>query len=213
MNREIEIVRGRDINRKDLFAIVELNKKVYGEALAAPLEIAEAIHRKNPDICIVAKDRTQDRVVGYISAIPLSSEAFDRVLDPDLDEVFTPEDVIRYDDPGRENEAHHLYMASIVVDPDYRGQGILKGLYFDFLCFLLKIGRSKKILLEDIAARATPMGEKICKAVGMNCLGTSGKGEKIFYIRMLPPNLKESSEKGEELTRFYEAAYRRLKQS
>jgi len=213
MNREIVIVRGRDIVPKDLADIVELNKKAYGEGLTAPLETAEAIHRRNPDICIAAKDRSTDRVVGYISAIPLSPEAFSRVLDPDLDEVLTPEDVVSYGDPDGANAIHHLYMASMVVEPDSRGQGILKGLLFNFICFLLEIGRSKKIVFEDIAARATPMGEKICEAIGMNCLGTSRKGEKIFHIRMLPPALREDSEKGRELIRFYKTEYRRLSRS
>jgi hypothetical protein len=68
-------------------------------------------------------------------------------------------------------------------------------------------------LFEDIAARATPMGEKICKSIGMNCLGTSRKGEKIFHIRMLPPALKEDSEKIMELIRFYEAEHQKLRRS
>lgn len=211
MSQDIDIIRGSNIKKDDLIDIVELNKIVYGADFTAPLELTESIHNKNPDICLAAKDNSLNKVIGYISAIPLSPEAFNKATDPYFDEAFIADDVVKYNYCNMTTKRYHLYVASIVVEPAYQKHGISRRLYYSFLGFLLELGKENNILFDDIAARATPKGEKLCKSIGMSHIGTSNKGEKIFYIRMLPPSLKESSDKGIELVQFYEDRYQENK--
>lgn len=213
MSRGIDILRGTSLEKSDLVDIVALNRTVYGEHLAAPLDLVESIYNKNADICLVAKDPTLNKFIGYISAIPLSSEAFNKITDPAFAETIGANDVVEYDYCRIRNGIYHLYIASIVVDPSYRQRGVSQKLYFSLIDFLLMLGEEYNILFEDIAARATPQGESICMAIGMNHIGTADGGEKIFYLRMLPPSLKDRSEKGMELVRLYEDRYRRLKRN
>jgi len=207
MSRNIDIVRGSNIRRDDLIAITELNKIAYGEELTAPLELVESIHNKNPDIGLIAIDNTLNKIIGYISAFPLSSEAFNRIIDPCFDESITADDVLEYDYSGIATKRYHLYIASIVVDQTYQKHGAFKKLYESFILFLLDLGKNHNILFDDIAARATPKGMKICQFLGMNHIGTSNNGEKIFHFKMLPPSFKVSSGKGIELIRFYADMY------
>lgn len=210
MKREFAINRGLDLTRDDLRQIVELNKAIYGADLTAPLPLVEAIHGKNPDICLLAKEKTGSRAIAYISALPLTDSAFARMMNPMIDEAITPDDIVDYDYEPSRRRIYHLYIASIAVDPSFRGDGLARTLYGEFLGFLLKLGKSHNILFRDIAARATSQGEKICRSLGMRHLATTGRKEEIFHLPMLPPALRDRSGAGIELIRFYQDAFRKM---
>lgn len=207
MSHNIDIIRGSNLRRDDLIDITELNKIAYGEELTAPLELVESIHNKNPDICLIARDNILNKIIGYISALPLSHEAFHRMIDPCSEESITPDDVMEYDYSGFATKHYFLYIASIVVDPTYQKNGVFKILYDNFIFFILELGMNNHIVFDDIVARATPKGMKICQFLGMNHIGTASNGEKIFHLKMLPPSFKVSSGKVIDLIQFYEDMY------
>jgi len=198
------IVRGRDIDRDDLTQIIALNEIVYGAEVAVPLEMVERVFERNRDTCLVVKDDARAKVVGYMSTLPLSPEAFGDILDGNSEELFSEKDVVEYDYSASTMKLYHLYLASVVVEPGWRKFGIFQALYANLLDLLLALGKEHKVYFEDVAARALPQGEKICRALGMSPIGTSQRGEVIFYAKMPPPLLRHSSENGRELVEFYE---------
>jgi len=207
MEQNLRIVKGRNIGKDDLIQVIALNRLVYGPEATASLENVERVLAKNCETCLVVRDDSRGKAVGYMSALPLVPQAFERVLDEESEEVFETGDIAEYDYSDPKPKFHHLYLASVVVEREGRGLGIFRILYVNFLDVLLNLGRENNILFRDLAARALPQGEKICLALGMNRIGTSCRSEKIFYSEMPPPSLGRSSGKGKELVRFYDEAF------
>lgn len=209
MDCNIEVIRGNNISRDDLINIIELNKISYGEDLTAPLALVESIYNKNRDICIIAMDRILNKIIGYISALPLTNEAFNRMIDPCFEEEISEDDILEYDYLNATIKHYSLYISSIVVDKAYQKHGAFKKLYNSFIGFLLELGKNNNIYFDEIVARATPKGSKICQFLGMKHIGTANNGEKIFHLKMLPPSFKVISDKSIELIRLYEDMYRK----
>jgi ribosomal protein S18 acetylase RimI-like enzyme len=209
VKRNFRIFRGRDIGKDDLIQIIALNRIVYGPEATASLENVARVLSKNSDTCLVARDDSVGKVIGYMSALPLVPEAFDRILEEKSEETLEADDIVAYDYLDRKPRFYHLYLASLVVESSWQKQGIFRALYLDLLDALLILARENNILFKNLAARALPQGEKICLALGMEQVGLSGRGEKIFYAEMPPPFLGHGSAKGKEFVRFYAEALQR----
>jgi L-amino acid N-acyltransferase YncA len=209
MKQNLRVVRGREIRKEDLVQIIALNHLVYGPEATASLENVERVLAKNGETCLVVWNEARGKVVGYMSALPLVPEAFQRILDEESEEFLDTDDVVEYDFSDPKPKFYHLYLASVVVETSCQRSGIFRLLYVSFLDALLALGRENSIFFRDLAARTLPQGEKICLALGMNQLGNSCRNEKIYYSEMPPPFLGQSSGKGKELVRFSAEALQR----
>lgn len=120
MLQHVHFVESADCTRDDLIQIIDLNRRVYGEEFAIPLSQLEAVHRKNGTLAVLAREADRQRVIGYMSDLPLRKSTFDAVMRADFDESFGPADIVSYEVDGQRAHRYHLYLASMVVAPEFR---------------------------------------------------------------------------------------------
>jgi len=203
----IQIIQGTD-DEKDLVQLLELDKSVYGEGNLVPLALIREIHKRNPKVCIIAKDVIHQEVIGYIGAVPLlKKEIFENTLNPSFSEFVTePKWIQTYDMPG----LYYLHLVSVVVSPEYQKMTpIYRMLYNGFIKLLVDLARNDIYFLEVSARAVTQEGEKICTTLNMKHVADVGE-IKIFHASMFPPQLRIITNQGSQLIELYQKKFNSL---
>ncbi|WP_300379467.1 GNAT family N-acetyltransferase [Clostridium sp.] len=117
-----------NLKDKDFKKIFELDKRNYDKKYLISTEETKKRFNKNSNIYFSIRD-IKERLVGYISVIPLKHKAYIRLKNGEIDkEVITIEDIISPDE-----EITDLYFDSIIIDSKYRKGGL--GRKFSFYVF------------------------------------------------------------------------------
>lgn len=194
-----QVIRGRDIHDFDDFVknfdqttLIDdacYGKEPYWSELSIPDGLAEKWTEANSDIYsfLVKQDGTFE-VIGYINAMPLQSETFDKILTGKLhDNEIMPEDILAYDESSKEID---LYIMSIALKPefqnkhlDFREYGFVS-LYNSLLDKLSRYYQESGIEVKRIAAIGwTDQGKKLCKLMGLKQTGIlEEKSNKPIYF-------------------------------
>jgi hypothetical protein len=129
----------------------------------------------NPDIYTFLFDRRSDKVSGYINAMPVRYECFDRIKAGLIrDNEISSEDVI----PFFRNQTLKLYLMSVTIDPALRRashglfQEPFERLMSGFVAKLYYYAVNQRIrVTEIVAVGCTVQGKKLCQAFGMEHKG------------------------------------------
>jgi hypothetical protein len=74
----------------DRSTFVDINKlasKVYDPAIVLPAALLEAWHAVNPETFWICRSIKDNKIVGYICAVPLCKETFKKTLESTFDEM------------------------------------------------------------------------------------------------------------------------------
>lgn len=113
------IIQGKDVTRKDIEDALELDKRFYEfkEDCMFTIEKCLKWHRINPNIYTMLKDNSEDKIVAYINAAPITDECYEEIRSGKIvDARINDEDIESFDMPG----FYNLYFASVVVDLEYQ---------------------------------------------------------------------------------------------
>lgn len=157
----------------------------YPEA-ALPPDLSQRWIGIESDIYTFLMDRRQKPLVqGYINAMPLEREAFDRMKAGKLlDKDIGPDDITPYASSDRVL----LYLMSIAVVPEVRQGpgGLVNQALEKLLCGvvdkLIHYAHAHGTRVSEIAAVGwTPAGRRLCKWLGMKEMATDCFGNPVFW--------------------------------
>ncbi|HEV2159800.1 hypothetical protein [Bradyrhizobium sp.] len=156
------------------------------EASQIPRGLSTTWIEINPDIYTFLFDRDSDKVCGYVNAMPLTDECFEKVKKGEIkDSDITSDDIL----PFLNNQTVKLYLMSIAIAPLVRraNQGLLQEpverLAGGFLAKLFFYAASQKIRVTEIVSVGwTKPGEKLCQAFGMQPIGKDRDKHPIYWM-------------------------------
>jgi pimeloyl-ACP methyl ester carboxylesterase len=196
---EFDILYGRDVPDLASFHRIfesthQLDINAYtGDAGASedeliPDEVSDAWIAVNPAIYVFLTDRVGGRILGYANIMPVTEDAFKRILSGELeDNQIVGQDILPYQTPG----PIHLYFMSIVIHPDARR--ISDGIYqraFERLLYAVVnqyagFMQEYNTVITDIAAVGwTWQGQKLCDYFALQKMGADGKGRPIYRLTL-----------------------------
>lgn len=167
---------------------------VYDQVVI-PYDLPTAWLKVNPDLYTYLIDRRDGTCSGYLNAMPLLPEAFEKVkAGKSRDNTIAPADVDTYtaDVPVR------LYIMSIATDPALRAddpvlanegfERLLNGLCDKLVYYAVE----KNIRVTEIAAVAwTDTGLRLCKLLGMAEVAKDEFGHPVYHVDLTEDRVKE----------------------
>ena len=146
----------------------------------------------NDDIYTFLVDRSLDRTVGYINAMPVSEECFDAILaGSKADNEITQDDVVSYEP----NSTMSLYLMSIAVAPSLqkRTTGLhseeLERLRNGLIGKLMHYALNQSVRIRRMSAVGwTPQGRRLCAGLRMKSDRCDKYGNPVFSINLEDPS-------------------------
>jgi hypothetical protein len=155
----------------------------------------------NDKIYIMIKEKKTENIIAYINASPITNKTYEDMLNGRYNDIeIDDESIVSYDMPG----LYNLYIASIVIRPDYQNKGILKIIYEAFINRMIDLYSSDIIIERIVADAITSKGKKFCEIIGMNkIIHETARKSSIFELKMLPPKIKVISVLTKKLFKLY----------
>jgi hypothetical protein len=140
----------------------------------------------NPDIYTFLFDRQFERVCGYINAMPIDEDCFDKIKAGQIrDNEITSDDIV----PFLRDQTVKLYLMSVAIDPSLRraSQGLLQEplerLVNGFVSKLYYYAVNRQIRVSEVVSVGwTEAGRKLCEAFGMLPRGQDKDGHPIYLL-------------------------------
>lgn len=181
-----------------------IDSLVYPSDLRATQQVCLAWLDRNPDIYTILLDRSTNRVVGYINAMPLEEEYYRSIESGAcLDVDFPPRAIRRYELP----DFYLLYFCSIALHPSYHTTAAFKALYDAFIDKMLCLAEQEICFSEVLADAVSDEGVRLCRYAGMKEVRSTKHGSTIYKVTLLPPALRVTTSKGKSLVQFYQRKY------
>lgn len=205
------VIPDRDVTLEDVLQTVAIDHDAYGSVAATyvPTEAqVESWYLAASAIYTLLKDQATGRIVGYINAMPLAREAFDRVLTGRFDEQeFGLREITPYTRPG----FYTIYFCSVAILSEYRNMTNLRKLLDGFLAKWAVFAHQSILLREIVADAVTPEGQRLCDAFGMRKVTTTDRGSLIYYMSTIPPEFPPVTPNARALREYYAQVYLRFK--
>lgn len=183
-NKRYQVINPIEISEQDIEQAIELDKVGYGnvENYIGIRETCIEWANTNPFIYFMVKDLESQKIVGYINAMPVSDELYEKLGKDEIDDInISPHEILSYNLPGYLN----LYFASIVVTPKTNdGQEILRLLFSAIQNFFIKLSENNIIIKKMLAKEVSGKGKRLCNLFGMS---QSKDNESIYEISLYPP--------------------------
>lgn len=193
---------GKKVSHQMIDQAIEIDRIVYNDDYQGIAEMCHQWWHKNAEIYVMIEDLATKTIIGYINAMPLEKEYYDKVVSGEIIDVSTPSEYIQtYDFP----DIYNLYFSSIAIHPDYQNTSAFKLLYDAFLLHLLELAK-REIYFSEIAADAvSEIGERMCKYVGMKKIRESSHDSNIYVATLLPPQLRATTLLSKKVIQRYSA--------
>lgn len=199
---KFNIYIGRRVTPEMIYQAVGIDQCVYNEEYQGIFETCVGWWKRNPAIYVMIEDNKTSQIVGYINAMPLSNEYYHRIRSGETIDVDIPEQEIEtYDFP----DTYKLYISSVAIHPDYHNTSAFKTLYDAFVVHLLNLYDREIYFSSMVADAVTPIGEKMCKYIGLTHTTDSNHGSKIFEGGLIPPTIKAKTILSQRLIEAYKS--------
>lgn len=190
------LIHGRDINEGARFTTIlddtnVIDKEAYGalknyREAEIPRGLSTSWIRVNPDIYTFLIDRSSGKPAGYLNAMPVEQDAYERIKRGEvLDNGVQASDVSVFE----RGQSCRIYIMSLAVGEQYRrwGDGILQEAYVQLVTgFIDKLSyywRAQGVRVTHLLATAwTPEGEKMCRLLGMSKVSTDKFGDPTYEL-------------------------------
>lgn len=147
-------------SKQELEQINLLDKLTYSDKYLLRIEDYEKRLEKNPNQIYIVKNEMRV-VIGYLSIIPLTYEAYMRIKNGELDkEVITPNVIL-----GEDEKREYYYWDSIIVDPKYRRYKVGKKLVRIAMNDIINDNKDFKKIMAHVISKG---GVNITKKYGLN---------------------------------------------
>lgn len=169
--------------KQTMIEIECLAKQVYESSIVLSWHLLYKWYQSNRSMWWITKH--ENRIVAYISAMPLKRQAFKKTLQPDFDESANiNEGDIRSWNDGIDQD-YSLYICSIVVHPDYQKRSdlpVFRLLVKYFLETLVSYGENGSTVAEWSAVAVSEVGCHILQNYfDLQCLSCDNHKNHIFY--------------------------------
>jgi hypothetical protein len=197
------VIHGRDIKDAakfhEIFEVTgNIDEKVFGKlphygGQVIPDSLADEWIIAEPDIYTFLLDRRTGQMAGYINAMPLTDEAFARVLGGKvLDAEISADEIF----PFLGKDSLKIYIMSIATDPEVRhlGSALYQEAFYKlvngFFGKLIDYAEKGIIVSEFLAIGWTTEGKTLCeKILGMNIHAYDKFGHPIYHFKVEPREL------------------------
>jgi hypothetical protein len=210
MPNQLFVRHGHDFEDRNEFSLTlditgtVIDEKCYGHLqgyneVVIPRGLSLRWISINPDIYTFIFDRTTSDVKGYINAMPVDDEIFEKIKTGEVvDNEITEENII----PFIQNQKLKVYLMSIAIAPDARkvNEGLIylafEKLMNGYINKLIHYYSTQNIrVTQFLAVGWTTEGRKLCNLLGMTEIGIDKFGNNIYYLDLE----KESLLKGGRL--------------
>ena len=175
----VTILDGKEMTEEQLLQALRLDRQVYSREYWLDTSTALAYLHTCPEIYTYAVDGNE--LVAYLNMSFIDESSYITLLSGAQNDLCICSANLMSPRSGQKN---NLYFSSIVVSPQYRGQGIARRLLARCGEKLAKLAQKGIIFSGVIADVVSPAGEKICRKLGMAFDKTTSRGSKIFGYRM-----------------------------
>jgi hypothetical protein len=163
--------------------IASLARKVYQSSVVLPSDLLFRWYQCNPLMWWFARE--SNRLIGYMSAIPLRHEAFLKTLQPEFDELrHIANDDIRVWNDGT-NINYSIYICSMVVDPGYQKRAdlpVYRLIVKHFLESIISYGKNGSIITEWSGVAVSAAGCHILQHYfDLTCVTRDDHNISIWY--------------------------------
>lgn len=202
--KRIKIISGKQVTVEDIRQAVALDMLVYDDIYHVDSTLCEEWFEVNPDIYVMAKDISSDKIIAYVNVSPVTEECYERIKRGDfIDTGITADMILSYDMPF----PYNLYFSSIVIHPDYHNTEVFMELFNAIIDKFLMLGEHEVYIKRMIADAVTKNGEKFCELFGMKKLKGSDHDSSLYEITMIPPKFRMLSKKTKLLFDYYQRKY------
>ena len=194
---EIKVVLPDELTYNDFVDMFEIDKKVMREDLIADTETTFGWFRHNKYTHIGVRDISSGKIVGYFSALPITDDIYNKILQGDFqDKDFTSDCIEQY----IFSNFYKVYIAGVGIHPKYQNTGAFIKLYNALIDLFISLAKDREIYVSEILAEAsTKQGEKFCKMIGMKKVCVTKNDTDVYKLVTIPPEFKLKNRKGKEL--------------
>lgn len=201
---KIEIITGRQVSSEDIRQAVMLDELVYDDIYHVDSSLCEEWFDVNPDIYVMAKDKSTKKVIAYINISPVTEECYERIKQGDfIDTGITADMLLSYDMPF----PYSVYFSSIVIHPEYQNTEVFMELFNAVVKKFIYLGEHEVYVRRMLADAVTKNGEKFCKLFGMTKVKGSDHNSTLYEISMIPPKFRVMSKMTKQLYDYYLKKY------
>lgn len=193
---------GHNVTEAMIREAVEIDKLVYKSDYIGDYETCVNWWKKNPQIYIMLEDPQIKRIIGYINAMPINENLYEKIMSGKfIDITIQSTDIETYDLP----DYYKLYIPSVAIHPNYHNTGAFKSLYDAFLLLLVQLFKQETYFSQILADAVTPAGEKLCKYIGMSLLKETEHFSKIYEGKLIPPSIRSTTALSKNIIAMYKS--------
>lgn len=191
---------GNDVTSRMISEAVNIDELVYDKSYRGDYTNCIRWWKRNKYIYVMLEDIRYHKIIGYINAMPITSKLYDTIKKGEIIDIAINEgDIETYDLP----DTYNLYISSVVLHPDYHNTGAFKILYDALMLLLINLFKHEIYFSNILADAVSPIGEKLCKYIGMIQCNDSKHLTKIYEGSLLPSNLRPTTKLCKELFSLY----------
>ncbi len=170
-----------EFNLEKLTQVYHLDKLVYSEAMAGNIESDSKRFRKVPESFLLLHEG--EKIIGYICFFPVTEVFYQGMLESEMlyDNNIVPIDMESF----QKGNNHHIFIISMVINPEYKGQGLFRLLTEAFKDRMKKY-HEDGFYISDISGYAVSgAGEHILKSFGCKIIKEiydEEEGDAKLYI-------------------------------
>lgn len=191
---------GKEITPQMIFEAVEIDKLVYNDSYIGNYDNCVKWWKKNKYIYVMLEDIKTKKIIGYINAMPINNTLYEIIKKGEIiDVTINDENIETYDLP----DTYNLYISSVALHPKYHNSGAFKLLYDALILLIIELFKREIYFSKVIADAVSPIGEKLCKYIGMVKCEDSKHQSKIFEGSLLPINIRYTTRLSKKLFDLY----------
>lgn len=147
------------------------------------------------------QDIRTKKIIGYINSMPIDNILYNKIKNGEIiDVMIGEEDIETYDLP----DIYNLYISSVALHPSYHNTGAFKFLYDALMKLITELFKREIYFSRILADAVSPIGEKLCKYIGMNKCKESKHQSKIYEGMLIPNNLRSTTRLSKKVFELYE---------
>jgi len=173
-----------------LTQVYHLDKSVYTEAMAGNIESDSKRFKKVPESFLLLYE--DDQIIGYICFFPVTDVFYEGMLSSDklYDNNIVPKDMETF----VKNQKHHIFIISMVINPDFKARGLFRLLTKAFKDRIKQYNEEGYIITDISGYAVSGAGEHILRSFGCKIVKEiydEEEGSAKLYIGSYEDFMKE----------------------